>query len=288
MKRFIRNLLYLWVFGLWQFTHAEGFLSRAEKNELDTKVGINILSYTHATHLAVSANSSGPAVAFYYEGKNIFSNHIFYGSNASVGSSPSNINHAYHLVGMNNLTTYRPRGGTNLDIDLTLRLGYDVLRREYDTPFALSLGIRMLTNSTLSSLSPTFPQLTSFYANIEASGLIALQPKLDFEYFIAFSPLLNASVNVPKTDNILEGRRLKITEGYGISLALGTRYYVSNKAYFFAQIIASYTHWGQSSTGRITTAPTTTEQVILPNVSTDVYYPASHTTQAGIRIGYGF
>lgn len=250
------------------------------------KLGIALAHLSHtASHSAPAKSSQSLHAAIYYEWSSFYESGFYLGAETSLGFSTGDLSHGYMIDGAQNLSTYTPKGGLNLYAPTHLKLGYAFLKSEYDAPLVLSSGLVMGAYISSSGNAPIIGDIGSYYLPLELSGHLRLKPKFALEYLLAYDHLLASSVNV--SGSITQNARLDISHGYALRANLGVRYYVSDSSYFFATAFVSFESLGRSTSAEVTTTNTNTPGV-LPNTSATISYPGTHTTYAGLRVGFGF
>lgn len=250
------------------------------------KFGINTL---HLAHSAGEFETKSAYFAPYYFGEHIFESGISLNVGLSIGASVGSRNGKYSLNGAQNLGSAPGIGSANLYTDLSYAIGYYLIERELDRPLYIGIGYRNASFGNIAVDHPADALLSYTTMPIEVRGDIALSNRVSMEYGITYEPLLlaNASIGGAGFD---ETKEVAINgSGYGLSMSVGLRYFVSQKWYFYANILAQIQKLGESE--RVSLANNATisgNSLATPGATSIVSYPASRTSFIGVRFGMGY
>lgn len=263
----------------------------ANANELksggDVKLGLNI---AHLAHNAGESHIDSLHTALYLNADYIFTNGILIGADVLLGGSVGNINKHFPLQGTENLTSQPPVGNENILADGSYRVGYALKRRSIDVPLYMAIGYKTTNFVAGSGNIPSVGEIQAAYLPFELGGNIRVSPRLAFEYLLAYDVGLSQKILVVYDDG-KNSTKLSAKKGYGLRLSLGSRYYVSQEVYFYANILASYQLFGESQSASISISTPPNGATITPGYipgSSVVSYPRSYISYVGLRFGIGF
>lgn len=254
------------------------------------KFGINVANLKHK---AGDASIQSLHTAIYLDDNYVFSNGFLIGAGITLGGSTADNNKIYPLQGVQNLTSTPPVGGLSLLQQYDIYLGYAIIRRSKDIPLSIRVGFNLIDYQYSSGNNPAFAQVSNTYIPIELRGDYFISPTFAIEYMAAYNIVESPWVTIIyfPDDTRYDTKKVMAKSAYGFRLSIGGKYYIGNKTFFFANILAQYQHIGATDSAQITIptppAGATSTPGVLPGTST-LRYPGSSTTYIGLRFGVGF
>ncbi|MCX2716576.1 hypothetical protein OQH61_02375 [Helicobacter sp. MIT 21-1697] len=256
------------------------------KSEGLFKIGLN---YAYLTHNAGKSRTDSVHMAVSVDYQHIFSNAFALGADLTFGASVGNTNKHYALEGAQQLTSTIPAESMIYLFNFGYSVGYYLLRRTYDNPLYIGIGLRTNSHFVVSTNTPATGFILASYLPIALRGDIRVSSRVAFEYLLAYDIGLSQSLNLLYDEGDYD-KNLSAKSGYGLRLSLGGRYYVSKATFFYASLLASYHSFGASESASISVSDkgTATMPGYITGKDAVVSYPRSSISYVGLQLGIGF
>ncbi|RDU59159.1 hypothetical protein [Helicobacter marmotae] len=276
-----RRILYLCVLAFMCNAWADEF-EHLQKGHFG-RLGMNLAWLKHSTNQSRYDSLSTAVSADYHY---IFRKGVTLGLEGTMASSVGHYQ-GFPLQGYEAFTTTIPSAGAHSLFDYSIYLGFYALRRAHDKPLYVGLGIKSsgYLNAFVNAPVLALPILP--YSTYEVKGDIALSSKFSLEYSAALDIALKTYFLI---GNVVEDQssRVEGKSSYGLRFSVGGRYYVSEKTYFFSNILLWYQSIAASESVNITIANNPEDRPGIKLGSANVVYPRSKLSYVGLRFGVGF
>lgn len=263
------------------------FLCSLQGRESIDRIGIQEAWFNHK---AEKSEFNAVHTMLYYEYETIYDNRVAHHGLIGIGGSAGNLNGVAPVVGSESLSTAPVRGGMGLNLDANFGLGYYFITRTRDNPLYLGIGLRESLTAISYGNAPVIAEFSGTYLPLELRGDVALDHKIKLEYLAAYDVLLATSggATINGGDDT-QTHTLSFARGSNaLRFMLGLRYYVNKTSFFFTQLYARFESLGASSSVNVSMPADSTAPGAILGANATIYYPKSHTSFVGLRVGFGF